>query len=887
MHTTKHNKRWRMVLACVAAALSLVLTACGGGGGGAGGAGGASTGGGSTSLPYLKVTSFTPPATAVAGSTVSVGVTVTNVGGTSTPGAGVTLYMATVSDPTQSVGGIGAGVYIGDIAPGQSASITVTGTIPYSLMNGAWIIGASVPNPTATSIVYETATSNITVTGGSTCTSDGFESDDTLAKAKAATFGVAQQHNMCEATADWISFSATQGQTYTIGAYDLGYNASIMLDLYGTDGATRLTQSSLTDVFSSSRPSIVWTAPASGTYYVRAWPWFGVSRTGSNTEYTLTVADQRADLQMMGFGVAATSVVPGSLLSVTDTAKNKGFVASTATDVSVYLSTDATVTTADRLLCSRTLPALAVGAESYGSAWGCGIPADVAPGSYYLGAIVNATGGSPEFNIDNNGSTAVALTVTPLGACAPDAYEEDDLAANAKPLPIGTVQQRNHCDDATDYMSLSLTAGQSYTVTLASANSLDGTLTAPDASVSSFYGYKTKTFTATQTGTYLLNVVSTNGQGAGRDYAVSYDVSRPDLVTSYPYITNSPTNLIAGGVMPTSFSLTNTGYAPTNGPFTLGLYLSTNPTPTTADLLVGEVRISALMDPYAGVWVSPNILLPKTLAPGTYTLASIVDTANEQVEVNESNNVTLSPTTFTVVAPPCAVDAYEDNDSRAQASSLALATTLNLNMCDDNVDWFKVTATANAPLVATVDLSQFWGPSAPTIFNADGSSPATIFYSGAASPSQVSWQAVAGQTYWLSTQGALPNGSTSTGYTLRAAHCTPDAYETGDTMASSTAVTVGAAAQARNFCENPVDWANFTASAGVTYTITGASVGANGLARLNLYDAAGTLIVTSSKSGGNYLIRNWTAPTSGKYYIKIDQPNSYIGEGTAYTLSVN
>jgi hypothetical protein len=61
----------------------------------------------------------------------------------------------------------------------------------------------------------------------------------------------------------------------------------------------------------------------------------------------------------------------------------------------------------------------------------------------------------------------------PLPSCDPDSYEEDDIASQAASLrigslKIGTRQEHNFCDDATDWNTFIAQAGEVYTITTSS-----------------------------------------------------------------------------------------------------------------------------------------------------------------------------------------------------------------------------------------------------------------------------------------------------------------------------------------------------------------------------------------------------------------------------------
>ncbi len=106
---------------------------------------------------------------------------------------------------------------------------------------------------------------------------------------------------------------------------------------------------------------------------------------------------------------APTGASPGDVMTVAETTKCMGPGPALASTTSYYLSANATWDAGDRLLASRAVPPLAKGASSAVS-FGVPIPADVAPGSYYLIAKADADGAVPESNeADNARADAIKL----------------------------------------------------------------------------------------------------------------------------------------------------------------------------------------------------------------------------------------------------------------------------------------------------------------------------------------------------------------------------------------------------------------------------------------------------------------------------------------------
>jgi len=102
-------------------------------------------------------------------------------------------------------------------------------------------------------------------------------------------------------------------------------------------------------------------------------------------------------------------------LAITTTVANQGAVTAVTDSyrgisVGLYLSKDATITTADTKLGSRTVTSLAPGASSTASV-NVKIPSRTVEGTYYLGAIADSTNQVKESNETNNAKTGNAITI--------------------------------------------------------------------------------------------------------------------------------------------------------------------------------------------------------------------------------------------------------------------------------------------------------------------------------------------------------------------------------------------------------------------------------------------------------------------------------------------
>ncbi len=143
-----------------------------------------------------------------------------------------------------------------------------SGTTPTSSSVSVDITGLTVGtyNGTITVTSAEASNSPVDVPVALTiCSDDSYEEDDTYTQASSITVnGSAQSHYLMDP--DFVSFSASSGNQYTIETFNLSAGTDTTLTLYDTDGTTFLIFDDDGGVGLASR--IVWTAPASGTYYV-------------------------------------------------------------------------------------------------------------------------------------------------------------------------------------------------------------------------------------------------------------------------------------------------------------------------------------------------------------------------------------------------------------------------------------------------------------------------------------------------------------------------------------------------------------------------------------------------------------------------------------------
>jgi hypothetical protein len=102
--------------------------------------------------------------------------------------------------------------------------------------------------------------------------------------------------------------------------------------------------------------------------------------------------------------VSSTTIATGGSTVIDCWLVNFGSAAPAST-TGIYLSTDTTITTSDRLVTTVTSPALTIhGTPGYydRQTVTLNLPGDLAPGTYYIGGIADYTNGITESDEANN-----------------------------------------------------------------------------------------------------------------------------------------------------------------------------------------------------------------------------------------------------------------------------------------------------------------------------------------------------------------------------------------------------------------------------------------------------------------------------------------------------
>ncbi len=140
----------------------------------------------------------------------------------------------------------------------------------------------------------------------------------------------------------------------------------------------------------------------------------------NNTRAVAITVTERPDLTVSALSVTGDPVAPGASLGYDLTVLNQGNQNAQANYVRLVLSTDAVIDGNDLRLTKPSLQLSSLAASVSAVLTGqVAIPANVAPGGYYLGVIVDPSGIVAEHDESNN-TRAVAITVTGATPDGPD-----------------------------------------------------------------------------------------------------------------------------------------------------------------------------------------------------------------------------------------------------------------------------------------------------------------------------------------------------------------------------------------------------------------------------------------------------------------------------------
>ncbi len=357
----------------------------------------------------------------------------------------------------------------------------------------------------------------------------------------------------------------------------------------------------------------------------------------------------------------SVSFTPGSVstngaVTVNETVRNSGTLASGAFRVGIYLSPNPSVSTSDTLLGSRVVNGLGAGQTS-GSNAPYTVPSGLPAGTYFVGVFVDDLTQVVELSEGNNVQMA-AGTLNYSTSGNPMA----NLTMDSIDVNLGAVEIGNNLSIITTVTNTGDENAPPFLVGIYLSDDQDVTTADLPLVVRSVHTGLNAGFTSVQSapvlvpasipaGTYYVGAIADkdgtitesnetdNLVLSSHQLAVTHPAPpAPDLVALTP---NGPSgSMPIGSSQTVEIRVQNSGELD-SGAFRAGIYLSSDDTIDSADVLLGSINFAGVVTG-ASTQASVSVAIPSGTAPGTYRIGTWVDDLGS---VNESgrddNNMAL------------------------------------------------------------------------------------------------------------------------------------------------------------------------------------------------------------------------------------------------------
>jgi subtilase family serine protease len=584
--------------------------------------------------PDLRVTAVSGPTGAMTGGKITVANTAVNNGPGTSVGFSVGIYLSTDNVITTADTLVGYR-FVSGLAPGASSAADTVVTIPTSIEGGSYYIGAIADY--SNSVIESDETNN--ALAGNQITVTGPDLTMTAAKGpeSSITGGTITIGNAAGASAGggsspgfWVGIYLSSDSVITAADTRIGERYVGGL----APGATNAANTTVTI------PRYL----ASGLYYIGAIADYSNSVTESDETNNAIVGNQITisgpDLYMTAVSGPARGS-NGGAITVSNT------VAAAATggsadgfSVGIYLSTDSVITTSDTRIGERYVGGLSPGTTSAADT-PVTIPANIAPGTYYIGAIADYS----NYITNESDETNNSLAGNQIEVKRPDLFVTA-VSGPASTITGGTITIGNT-------VTAAAAGGDAPSFSVGIYLSADNVITTSDiylgsrslsnlaAGASSVADTLVTIPTSIAGGTYYIGVIAdysnyvtesdeTNNALAGNQITVI----GPDLSMA---AVNGPASSFNGGTITVSNTVAAAAGGGRGGGFYVGIYLSTDNVITTADTLIGTRSVNSLA-PGASSAADTVVTIPAAIAGGTYYIGAIADYANYVTESDETNN---------------------------------------------------------------------------------------------------------------------------------------------------------------------------------------------------------------------------------------------------------
>jgi subtilase family serine protease len=326
--------------------------------------------------PDLRILSFSVPATAGPGQTISITETTKNQGGTAADPSTTLFFLSTNSTIDGSDTLLGSRS-VPALAAGASSSGTISVTIPEDTTAGRpYIIAMADGEEVVTEISETNNTYARLVTIGADLRIISFTAPSTAGAAQTITVtDTTQNQGGAQAEASTTHFYLSTNSSIDESDILLGSRNVPAL----AAGASSSGSTSVTIPLGTESGNWYLIAKADGEDVV-------IETSETNNTYSRLIKIG-TDLRILAFSAPST-VGAGQSITVTDTTKNQGGGPADSSTTQFYLSADSRVDGSDIHIGSRSVPALAAGVSSSGTT-ALTIPEGTATGTMYLLAVAD------------------------------------------------------------------------------------------------------------------------------------------------------------------------------------------------------------------------------------------------------------------------------------------------------------------------------------------------------------------------------------------------------------------------------------------------------------------------------------------------------------------
>ncbi|MCA9517113.1 MAG: pre-peptidase C-terminal domain-containing protein [Myxococcales bacterium] len=331
------------------------------------------------------------------------------------------------------------------------------------------------------------------------------------------------------------------------------------------------------------------------------------------------------------------------------------------------------------------------------------------PGTYYLAVSNKAVGA-------NIGPYTYTLTATvtggvPEAACVADPYEDNNGAARAKPLGCG-VLQATLCRVDQDWYLLDAEEGVQVDLTMTNALSQTRLRIFADpalAPVKTRIGNGLLSHVPDRDGLLWVAVDPRNGPLTMTEYpytlAVSgiagVDLTTLDLAIPTPAVTR-------GEDVSVRFTTAN-ACTDDAGPFVVRAWLSLDPARGEDDVALATFPLASGLAAGVEVPFDKKVRIPASTLPGDYYVIVAADGDDAVAETNEANNGVFAPLHVDDICTP---DALEPNDFPVSVAATPLVAppgVMDLAICPNDIDWFRVEVEAGRTVTVTASFDNAVG----------------------------------------------------------------------------------------------------------------------------------------------------------------------------------